>query len=62
MRLPSLTPARMVSANDQVFAAAASDDGPAAAGDDAVWEGATSLEEMLTLPLRMVEAVVEAVV
>ena len=61
MMLASLTPANMVSANDQVFAAA-SDDGPAAAGDDAVWEGTTSLEEMLTLPLRMMEAVVEAVV
>ncbi len=31
-------------------------------GDDVVWESAESFEEMLTLPLRMVESLIEAVV
>jgi hypothetical protein len=58
--LAALVPDGQDSANDLLFTSARQES--SSAGDDGVWEDVMSLEEMLTLPLRMVEAVVEAVV
>jgi hypothetical protein len=46
---------------DDVLLASA-DNGSPAPTDDGVWQDVTSIQEMLSLPIRMLEAVVEAVV
>jgi hypothetical protein len=62
MMLASLMPEEQDGPNEVVLASAGDGNSYGRGMDDAVWQDVMSFEEMLSLPLRMVEAVVEAVV